>query len=211
MWTPPSRLYAVIDAAVCRTHGLDLQEASEACCRGGARFLQIRAKEVASRELLALIEAVVSIGRRSGATVIVNDRADLARLAGADGVHVGQEDLPPDAARAVLRHGIVGISTHDEPQVAEAYRSSADYIAVGPMYATATKETGYAPRGLDLVRSAASRGRPVVAIGGITLARAPEVLEAGAAAVAVISDLLATGDMEARVREFVRAIDGRSS
>ena len=108
MWTPPSRLYAVIDAAVCRTHGLDLQEAAEACCRGGARFLQIRAKEVASRELLALIEAVVSIGRRSGATVIVNDRADLARLAGADGVHVEVHNCPEkalsDGPQALLPH-----------------------------------------------------------------------------------------------------------
>ncbi len=103
--------------------------------------------------------------------------------------------LGPDA--------IVGLSTHTDAQIAAAARTTATYIAVGPIYGTATKDTGYTARGLDLVRMAATTGRPVVAIGGITLARAPEVLEAGATSVAVISDLLTDGDPELRVRLFL--------
>ena len=117
-------------------------------------------------------------------------------------MHVGQDDLPVDAVRAIVgADAIVGISTHDERQIEAAARSSATYIAVGPIYGTATKDTGYTARGLALVRHAAAGSRPVVAIGGITLDRAPEVLAAGAASVAVISDLL-RGDPEAAVRRF---------
>ena len=137
----------------------------------------------------------------------MNDRADVARLAGADGVHVGQDDLSVDQVRHVLgSDAIVGISTHDEAQIAAAALTSASYIAVGPIYGTATKDTGYAARGLDLVRLAATTGKPVVAIGGITLERAPEVLEAGATSVAVISDLVTGGDPERRVRQFLERL-----
>ena len=134
----------------------------------------------------------------AGAQLVVNDRADIARLSGADGVHVGQDDVSVDEARQIL-----GLSTHTDAQIAAAARTTATYIAVGPIYGTATKDTGYTARGLDLVRMAATTGRPVVAIGGITLARAPEVLEAGATSVAVISDLLTDGDPERRVRLFL--------
>jgi thiamine-phosphate pyrophosphorylase len=140
--------------------------------------------------------------------VIVNDRADVALMAGAAGVHVGQEDLPPEAVRAVLKDGIIGLSTHDERQVEAGLASAADYIAVGPVYETGTKDTGYSARGLDLVRRAAGRGKPVVAIGGIDLDRAREVVRAGASAVAVITDILATGNVEARVREYAAALEG---
>lgn len=203
MWLPPGRLYAVVDTALCAARRLDPREAAEACFRGGARLLQLRAKDLASGQLLELADAIAEAGRRAGATVIVNDRADVARLCGAAGVHVGQDDLPPAAARTILPQGIVGLSTHTDAQIDDALRSTADYLAVGPTYGSATKHTGYTPRGLDLVRRAAGRGRAVVAIGGITLERAPDVLAAGAAAVAVISDLLATGDIEARVRQYV--------
>ena len=111
-------------------------------------------------------------------------------MARAAGVHVGQDDLPPDAVREVLADGVIGLSTHDAEQVDEALATVADYVAVGPVFGTATKETGYTARGLDLVRRAAGRGKPVVAIGGITLDRAPEVIGAGAGSVAVITDLL---------------------
>jgi thiamine-phosphate pyrophosphorylase len=138
--------------------------------------------------------------------VIVNDRADIARMARAAGVHVGQDDLPPDAVRDVLGGGVIGLSTHDPQQVDEALRTAADYVAVGPVFGTATKDTGYSARGLELVGRAAGRGKPVVAIGGITLARAPEVIGAGAGSVAVITDLLSGGDPESRVREYIRAL-----
>jgi thiamine-phosphate pyrophosphorylase len=145
--------------------------------------------------------------RAAGARLIVNDRADIATLSGADGVHVGQDDLRVEDVRAIVgAAAIVGVSTHDETQIAEAARSSATYIAVGPIYATATKTTGYSARGLALVRHAASGQKPVGAIGGITLERAGEVVEAGAASVAVISDLL-RGEPAETVRAFRHRLD----
>ncbi len=167
-------------------------------------LLQLRDKSAASSARLALAEEMVRLARSAGAQLIVNDRADIARLSGADGVHVGQDDLSVDEARAIVGpDAIVGLSTHDEPQIAAAARTSATYIAVGPIYGTTTKDTGYSARGLDLVRRAAATGRPVVAIGGITLERAPEVIAAGAASVAVISDLLVGDNPEERVRRFL--------
>jgi thiamine-phosphate pyrophosphorylase len=127
-------------------------------------------------------------------------------MANCAGVHVGQEDLSvEDVRRIVGADAIVGVSTHDRAQVDAALATSASYVAVGPIYSTGTKDTGYAARGLELVAYAANRGKPVVAIGGITLARAPEVLRAGASAVAVITDVLTGGDPEARAREFMDA------
>lgn len=142
--------------------------------------------------------------------MIVNDRPDLALAADADGVHVGQEDLPVHAVRAMVgEQAIVGVSTHTPAQLDAALASDATYVAVGPIYSTATKDTGYEARGLDLVRLAAGRGKPIVAIGGVTLERAPEVIAAGATAVAVISDLLIDPDLAQRVRAFARALPPR--
>jgi len=142
------------------------------------------------------------------AIVIVNDRADVARLAGANGVHVGQDDLAPAAARRVVgRQGIVGISTHTIDQLDAALLEPVDYIAVGPVYGSSSKQTGYEAVGLALVREAArrarSRGVALVAIGGITLDRAEVVLDAGADSLAVIGDLLVTRHPEQRVREYL--------
>ena len=162
-------------------------------------------------ELLATASAVVQLAHRHQALVIINDRADIARLADADGVHVGQEDLAPAAVRAIVGDtAIVGLSTHTTEQVDRAVREPVSYVAVGPVFGTSTKATGYEPIGLERVREAArrarARGLPLVAIGGITLENASSVLDAGAASVAVISDLLATGDPEARVRAFLKAL-----
>src|SRR5688500_1036240 len=198
--------YPIIDTDVCRARGVDPLGVAQACLRGGARWLQIRWKEAPGGELLDLADAVVAAARGHGAAVIVNDRADIARMSGAAGVHVGQDDLSAaDARRVVGASAIVGLSTHDERQVDAALASGADYIAVGPIFGTATKDTGYAARGLDLVRRAAGRGKPVAAIGGITLARAPDVFAAGATAIAVISDVL-HGDPERRTREFLELV-----
>jgi thiamine-phosphate pyrophosphorylase len=174
---------------------------------GGGRLLQVRAKRLASGPLLDLCDAIVQLAAGYQAAVIVNDRVDLARLSGAAGVHLGQDDLPPAAARAQLGPAaIVGYSTHDTAQAAEAITMPVTYIAVGPVFGTATKDTGYAPVGLELVRSAVrlAAGIPVVAIGGITLNSAPSVWQAGAAAVAVIGDLLADNDPAARVASYNR-------
>jgi thiamine-phosphate pyrophosphorylase len=142
--------------------------------------------------------------------IIVNDRADLAQLSGAAGVHVGQDDLDVESVRAIVGPGaMVGVSTHDRRQIDAALDSSASYIAVGPVFATQTKDTGFEARGLALVEYAADRGKPVVGIGGITLERARAVVAAGASAVAIISDLIAHGDVEARARAFVTALPAR--
>jgi thiamine-phosphate pyrophosphorylase len=184
---------------------------AQAFIKGGARFLQLRAKTMPGDAFLATASAVVQLAHRHHARVIINDRADIARLAGADGVHVGQDDLPPPAVRVLVGDAAeVGLSTHTIEQVERAVLEPVSYVAVGPVFGTATKVTGYARIGLEIVREAAARtrakGLPLVAIGGITLENAVSVLQAGAASVAVISDLLTTGDPEARVRAFVERL-----
>ena len=143
-----------------------------------------------------------------GALVIVNDRADVAALCGAAGVHLGQDDLPPAAVRSLLGpDATIGYSTHSAEQIAGAVSQPVSYVAVGPVFGTRTKDTGYQAVGLDLVSAAAAAGtHPVVAIGGITLDTAPAVLGAGATAVAVIGDLLSTGDPAGRVRDYLQTL-----
>ena len=205
--TPEPFIYPVVDTVVCRANGLDPVLVAEACFRGGATLVQLRAKEDSSAALLSLADRVVTAARARGGRVIVNDRADISMMAGADGVHVGQEDLAVEAVRDVVgAAAIVGLSTHTREQIDHALTTSASYIAVGPIFGTATKDTGYSARGLELIGYAAGRGKPVVAIGGITLERAAQVVAAGASGLAVITDLLTSGDVEPRVREFVRSL-----
>ena len=207
----PSRLYAVCDAEVCTKAGWTLPDFAAACMDGGATLLQVRAKHTPSRTFLNDTEQIMRRAAAAQATVIVNDRADIARLAGAHGVHVGQDDLTPAAVRHLVgAHALVGLSTHTAEQLAAAMREPVQYVAVGPVFGTATKDTGYLPVGLPAVREAASVARdthmPVVAIGGITLALAPDVLDAGASAVAVITDILVGNDPAARVRAFLERL-----
>jgi thiamine-phosphate pyrophosphorylase len=200
------RLYPIVDVDLCRERRLDPLALLSAFLAGGARLIQLRDKSSAGAVRIARATDAVGRAHAAGARLIVNDRADIASLAGADGVHVGQDDLSVEDIRGIIgREAVVGLSTHDEEQLAAAARTSATYIAVGPIYGTVSKETGYSPRGLEIVRRAAVLGPPIVAIGGITLERAPEVIAAGAASVAVISDLL-VGDPEARVRAFLDAL-----
>ena len=204
-------LCAILDADAAARAGWTLVDLAAACVRGGARFLQVRAKAASGAWLLNTTSDIVALAHAQGASVIVNDRADVARLAGADGVHVGQEDLPPAAVRSIVgTDRLVGISTHTIEQIDAAVRGPVDYIAIGPVFGTSTKSTGYEAVGLERVRDAAraagGRGLPCVAIGGITLDRAADAIEAGASSVAVISDLLSTGDPEARVREYLRRL-----
>jgi thiamine-phosphate pyrophosphorylase len=169
----------------------------------------VRAKTLASGPLFDLCASIVALAVSSSAIVIVNDRADLARMSGAAGVHVGQDDLSPVHARRLLgNEAVVGLSTHTVAQVQAALREPINYIAVGPVFGTLTKDTGYDAVGIDLVSAAArlSGGLPVVAIGGITLRNARSVIDAGATAVAVIGDLLATSDPRGRADAFVRAL-----
>jgi thiamine-phosphate pyrophosphorylase len=176
---------------------------------GGAMLIQVRAKRLPSGSFLTLCDAVVRVAESYRAAVIVNDRADLALMSRAAGVHVGQEDLAPRDVRKVLGPtAIVGYSTHTQEQLERASSEPVSYIAIGPVFGTQTKATGYEPVGLALVQAAArlSKGLPVVAIGGITLETAPAVIAAGASAVAVISDLTANGDPRGRVAAYCRAL-----
>ena len=161
---------------------------------------------------LAIAAALVEVAHQADARLIVNDRADFAVLAGADGVHVGQEDLTPAEVRSITGPApIVGLSTHTHEQIEAALLEPVSYVAIGPLFPTATKATGYNAVGYELVRHAATRvqtkGLPLVAIGGITLETAPHVIAAGAASVAVITDLI-VGDPEARVRQYVQLLTG---
>jgi thiamine-phosphate pyrophosphorylase len=181
---------------------------------GGARFLQLRAKSMPGGQMLETATTIAGLARSCGARLIVNDRADIARLSGADGVHVGQEDLAPAAVRVIAgEDAIVGLSTHTVDQLERAASEPVSYLAIGPVFGTTTKATGYDAVVLELVREASrragERGLPLVAIGGITLDRAVSVIEAGAASVAVIGDLLSTGDPEKRTREFLSRLANR--
>ena len=163
-----------------------------------------------SGPFLELATAMQSDAASAAAALVINDRADIAALSGAAGLHVGQTDLSPADARAVIgATAILGLSTHTREQWDEALREPISYLAIGPAFGTATKSTGYDAVGLEIVKLAATaaseRGVPTVAIGGITLENAASVIEAGAASVAVISDLL-KGDPETRCREFLRAL-----
>lgn len=203
-----SPLNAIVDVEVAARGGWSPLDLAAAYLRGGARFLQIRAKQASGADFLELASRLVQLARASDATVIVNDRADIAQLAGAGGVHVGQDDLSPvDVRRIVGISAMVGLSTHSLDQMAAAVRQPVTYVAIGPVFGSVTKTTGYDAVGLDLVRAAAECARaadlPLVAIGGITLDTARSVLEAGATSVAVIGDLVATGDPESRVRAFL--------
>jgi thiamine-phosphate pyrophosphorylase len=200
------RLYVVLDVGRAASHRWDVLELGRAFIDGGARLIQLRAKAAPGAWLLTLADALVAAAAPSGARIIVNDRPDIALLAGAAGVHVGQDDLAPADVRRVLGDSaVVGWSTHNLTQVTQAASEPISYAAIGPVFQTTTKDTGYEPVGLDLVGRAAAMlgGKPVVAIGGITLATACQAIEAGAASVAVTGDLLATGDPAARVREYV--------
>jgi thiamine-phosphate pyrophosphorylase len=168
-----------------------------------------KGQAIGSGALLAIVRRMIAAAAGFDAAVIVNDRVDIAAIGGAAGVHVGQQDLPVEAVRAIMRRpALVGVSTHTPEQIDDALAGSADYIAVGPIFRTATKETGYEPRGLDLIRYAAGRGKPVVAIGGVTAENGRAVMEAGAASIAVISEVLSAGDPGHRVRELLRMLDG---
>jgi len=180
-------------------------------CAGGAKLLQLRVKELSTREFLSVARAVRAICQQYGCTFIVNDRADVTLAVDADGVHLGQEDLPLVAARKVLGpKKVIGISTHNPAQAHAAARDGADYIGFGPLFGTSTKATGYSARGLDQLREIrALVSLPIVAIGGITAERAPAVLAAGADVVAMISDVVLAQDVSAKVTEVLQSLAGR--
>ena len=206
---PPHRLHALVDVEVATKAAWQPIDLARAFLDGGARILQLRAKAMPSGPFLDLSDSLVALAGDYQAALIVNDRVDVARLSGAAGVHVGQDDLPPAVAREQLGPAaIVGYSTHSVSQLEAALLEPISYVAVGPVFGTTTKDTGYNAVGLDLVAAAArlAGSIPVVAIGGVTLENARSAIDAGAAAVAVISDLVTGGDPEARVRAYLQAL-----
>jgi thiamine-phosphate pyrophosphorylase len=173
----------------------------------GVQLIQYRNKAATSRQLFDTAEGLSALARSASFRLVMNDRADIALLAGAGGVHVGQDDLPVEAARSVVGPSCwVGVSTHNMKQFRAAAASSADYIAVGPIFATGSKAKPDPIVGLGFVREArALTSKPLVAIGGITAERAGEIFAAGADSVAVISDLAQAPDLAARVRAYLQA------
>ena len=198
------RLYAILDTR-CFPDNQGLISAADALIAAGVTLLQYRNKSGNIRQML---EQSQKLRQQLGPSVklIMNDRADLALAAGFDGVHVGQEDLSPEAARRIIGGQLwLGVSTHNPTQVEEADCTSADYLAIGPVFATTSKLNPDPVVGLDGIRKARVLTRkPLVAIGGITRANCRAVIEAGADAVAVISDLLT--DPRKSAEEFLRIL-----
>ena len=195
-------LYAIVDAE--RLGARPAGDAAEALARGGAAVVQLRAKRVPDRRLFELAREARDGAGRGGALFVVNDRPDIALLLGA-GVHLGQDDLPPAEARLLLgADAVIGRSTHSLAQLEEAVREPVDYVALGPVFATATKGDAEAVVGLAMVRAARALTQlPLVAIGGIDRERAPQVVAAGADGLAVISALLDEADLARAAREFL--------
>jgi len=200
------RLYVILDAGMLtEPAGVTAQKLMDA----GVKLLQYRSKNAGARELWEESRAIAEVARRTKCTFIVNDRPDVAYLAGADGVHVGQDDLEVEQARNLIGSDRwVGVSTHNLEQFRKAAASSADYIAVGPIFQTSSKANPDPVVGTELLRRVRElTEKPIVAIGGITLERAADVLAAGADSVAVISDILKAQDLAGMAREFIRRLD----
>ncbi len=200
------RFYPILDTEVSLRHGVDPVEAARQILDGGAQILQFRHKQFLSREAFVWLEHIAELTRSRGAILVINDRADLAQLFGA-GLHLGQDDLLPSVARRVTGADImIGFSTHNEAQLRAACAEPADYLALGPIYGTATKENPDPTVGLaELRRLRPLAPCPLVAIGGITRANAAETLAAGADSIAVIGDLFpADINIRARVEEWIR-------
>ena len=194
-------LYPIVDSlGDPRLSHVDL---AAAMLQGGARFLQLRIKDRPASEFVDIARAVKQLTDAAGASLIVNDRADIAKLIGAAGVHVGQQDLPAREARAVLGPDkLVGLSTHNLEQVQAATRAGdADYIGYGPIFTTGSKMNPDPVQGLDGLRIArAATALPIVAIGGISEATMAGVMKAGADAVAMIGEIVRASDVAAKVR-----------
>jgi thiamine-phosphate pyrophosphorylase len=201
------QLYPITDR---RLSGLTHAGQVARLCEGGARLVQLREKHLSPREFYMEVLEALKVARSFGAALIVNDRVDVALSVWADGVHLGQDDMPPEAARTLLGEGkIVGFSTHSVEQASAAARLPVDYIAVGPVFDTSSKENPdpvVGLEGLRRVRAAVGSSVRLVAIGGVTAESAPSVLEAGADSVAVIGALLNIPDpseITRRTRDFL--------
>jgi thiamine-phosphate pyrophosphorylase len=202
------RLYVILDAALIPSNKSEMGLAME-LADAGVRMVQYRNKTALAREFLERSRELASALATRGVSFVVNDRPDVAALAGADGVHVGQSDLEVDSARRVIGpEKWVGVSTHNLRQFREAASTSADYIAIGPIFSTSSKANPDPEVGVEFVRKVRLLSqKPIVAIGGISLERAAEVIEAGADSVAVISGILSAPDAAERARQYLKAVE----
>lgn len=197
---PP--LYAVLDPE--QVAGRDAVDVLCDLLEGGAKLLQLRVKTLLPSDFFLLARRVRAETRAYGCKLIVNDRIDIALACEAEGVHLGQEDLPLAVGRKLLGDKIIGISTHDLDQAREAEQNGADYIGFGPMFGTSTKNTGYDARGLEMLRQVRAAVKlPVVAIGGITENNIQQIWQAGATSAAIISDILRAEDIAAKVARIL--------
>ena len=198
------RLYPIIDAELLAMRGIEPEDMARTLADAGVRIAQFRHKGPYTRDALARAENIGRILESAGAEYVINDRADIALMAGADGVHVGQDDLPPEAVRRLVGTKLaVGFSTHNQQQLRSGDQEPVDYLAFGPIFPTASKLNPDPTVGVqELARLRPLTKKPLVAIGGITRANVHEVFKAGADAVAVISDLAAE-DLPSRIAEWM--------
>jgi thiamine-phosphate pyrophosphorylase len=198
----PPPLYAILDPE--QTKGRATETVLHELLEGGIKLLQLRAKAMTPVDFLRLACATRTLTRSYACSLIVNDRVDIALACEADGVHLGQEDLPLHAARKLMGDRIIGISTHSTEQAKEAEDGGADYIGFGPMFGTTTKATGYSGRGPAMLREIREAVRvPIVAIGGITETNVSQVWRAGADSAAIISDILGADDIADKVKRIL--------
>jgi thiamine-phosphate pyrophosphorylase len=197
---PP--LYAILDP---ERNSAPVLEMADRLSQAGVEIIQLRDKTASAGRILSDARELTALLAPRGVRFILNDRPDIAKIVGAGGVHVGQEDLPVEDARRICASPCwVGVSTHNLEQLREASRTSADYIAVGPIFPTSTKRNPDPVVGLEFLRAARKiTDKPLVAIGGITLERAADVYRAGADSVAVIQDLVSAPDPAEQARAFM--------
>jgi thiamine-phosphate diphosphorylase len=201
-WLTLPSLYAILDPE--QTQGRSPDMVVHQLLEGGVKMIQLRAKAMSSRDFLELARIARELTTPFDCKLIVNDRVDIALASAADGVHLGQEDLPLQIGRNLLGDKIIGISTHTVDQAKEAEENGADYIGFGPMFGTNTKDTGYGARGLEMLAQLREVvALPIVAIGGITEATVDDVWHAGADAAAMISDILKAEEITAKVRAIL--------
>ncbi len=197
-------LYAIIDST-----WVSLAQAgryAQELVSAGVSVIQLRAKDEGTRAILEAARSMRS-ATKGKALFMVNDRVDIAILSGADGVHLGQSDIPLVEARKLLPNALIGVSTHNLEEALEAASLGADYISYGPVFATRTKKDADMPKGLEGLKALApSVNIPIVAIGGITVETAASVIKAGASAIAVISDILLADDIKSRAADIISRI-----
>ena len=203
---PP--LYAILDPE--QTKGRSCETVLRELLAAGIAILQLRVKTLAASDFLALAQRTRAETRSHDCKLIVNDRIDIALACEADGVHLGQDDLPLSVGRKLMGSKLVGISTHDLEQAHEAERNGADYIGFGPMFGTTTKTTGYGARGVEMLRQIRAAVKiPIVVIGGINERNVQQVWQAGADSAAIISDILGADDIAAKTQRILSSTPAR--